>query len=99
MKEVVAEVLPSLKGDKGADKPESAHILAFFGGAQTASGNEGGEWMGQGAQLLVKGGAVQGWGQRTCYNPLGDQVCKRGQEGVPLGDWALMALGACPSIQ
>jgi len=57
MKGVVAEVLPSLDGDKGADEPESPHILAFFGGAWTALGNEGGEWMGRGAQPLVKGGA------------------------------------------
>ena len=41
----MAEVLPSLEGDKRADKPESAHILAFFGRAQTASGDEGGEWV------------------------------------------------------
>ena len=33
MKGIVAEVLPSLEGDEEADEPESAHILAFFGGA------------------------------------------------------------------
>jgi len=58
MKGVVAEVLPSLEGDEGADKPESARILAFFGGAWTASGDNGGEWVGRGAQPLVEGGAV-----------------------------------------
>ena len=55
MKGVVAEVLPSLEGGKGADKPESTRILVFFGGARTASGDE---WVGQGAQPLVKRGAV-----------------------------------------
>jgi len=43
MKGVVAEVLPSLEGDKGTDEPESTHILAFFGGPQTTSGDESGE--------------------------------------------------------
>ena len=101
-KEVVAEVLPSLEGDKGADEPESTCILAFFEVAQTASGNKGGEWVGQGAQPLVEGVPsmpVWGWGQRTCYNPLGDQACERGHTDVSLGDWALAALGACPSVQ
>jgi len=57
MKGVVAEMLPSLEGDKGADEPESTHILAFFGGARTASGDESGEWVGRGAQPLVEGSA------------------------------------------
>ena len=57
-KGVVAEVLPSLKGDEGADESESACILAFFGGGQTALGNEGGEWVGRWAQPLVEGGAT-----------------------------------------
>jgi len=38
MKGVVAEVLPSLEEDEEADKPESAHILAFFGGAPNSLG-------------------------------------------------------------
>jgi len=46
MKGMVAEVLPSLEGDKEADEPESAHILAFFREARTASGDESSEWMG-----------------------------------------------------
>jgi len=58
MKRVVAEVLPSPEGDEEADEPESTHILAFFGGAQTASGDESGEWVGQGAQSLVEGDAI-----------------------------------------
>jgi len=57
IKGVVAEMLPSLEGDRGADKPESAHILAFFGRAQIVSGDESGEWVGRGAQPLVEGGA------------------------------------------
>jgi len=44
MKGVVAEVLPSLEGDEEADKPESACILAFFGGAWIALGDECGGW-------------------------------------------------------
>ena len=51
-------MLPSLEGDKGADKPESTHILTFFREAQTASGDESGEWVGQGAQPLVKRSAI-----------------------------------------
>jgi len=58
MKGVVAEMLPSLEGDEGADKPESTRILAFFGEVRIASGDEGGEWVGQGAQPLVEGGAI-----------------------------------------
>ena len=58
MKGMVAEVLPSLEGDKEADEPESAHILAFFREARTASGDESSEWMGWGAQPLVKRGAI-----------------------------------------
>jgi len=54
----MAEVLPSLEGDERADKSESAYILAFFRGAQTVSGNKGGEWVGRGAQPLVEGGAI-----------------------------------------
>jgi len=46
MKRVVAEVLPSLEEDEGADESEFIHILAFFWGARTASGNKGGEWVG-----------------------------------------------------
>ena len=42
MKRVVAEVLPSLEGDEGADEPESDYILAFFGGARAVSDDEGG---------------------------------------------------------
>jgi len=38
MKGVVAEVLPSLEEDKGADKPESACILAFFRGGLNSLG-------------------------------------------------------------
>jgi len=70
MKRVVAEVLPSLEGDEGADKPESTCILAFFGGAWTASGDEGGEWVGQEAQSLVKKGAVHAGSELGAENIL-----------------------------
>jgi len=43
----------------GIDKPQSEHILAFFEGAREASGEERGEWKGQGVHPLVDRGAIQ----------------------------------------
>jgi len=43
----------------GVDELESKHILAFFDGAQGASGKEEGEWEEQGAYPLVNCSAIQ----------------------------------------
>ena len=63
-------MLPSLEGDEGADKPEPTRILAFFGGAWTVLSNEGGKWMGWGAQPLVKGGAIHASSELGAENML-----------------------------